>query len=57
MEVRILRDGQVVFLAPDERLVEVAEILAPDHPDLRLRRKGHGDGRHNRDRRGGQSGT
>ena len=48
MEVRILRDGRVVFLAPDEQLVEVAETLEPRNRAFRLRRNGDGDGKRSR---------
>jgi len=30
-EIRILKDGKVVMLAPDETLMEIAKIIEPNH--------------------------
>jgi hypothetical protein len=30
-EIRMLKDGRVVMIAPDEQLMEVARILDPDN--------------------------
>jgi hypothetical protein len=30
-EIRILKDGKVVMLAPDEALIEIAKIIEPNH--------------------------
>ncbi len=43
MEIRILRDGRVVLVAPDEDLIEVAERIDPEHPDLRRRKQKDGN--------------
>ena len=34
LEVRILNDGRVVMIAPDERLLEVAQAVDPDNSAL-----------------------
>jgi hypothetical protein len=39
-EIRVLTDGRVVMIAPDETLLEVARAVAPDNPDLRPESKG-----------------
>jgi hypothetical protein len=33
-EIRILQDGRVVMIAPDEKLMEVAQVIDPDNPQL-----------------------
>ena len=33
-EIRMLKDGRVVMIAPDEQLMEVARILDPDNVNL-----------------------
>jgi len=33
-EIRILHDGRVVMIAPDEQLLEVAKVVDPDNPHL-----------------------
>jgi hypothetical protein len=33
-EIRMLKDGRVVMIAPDEQLMEVARILDPDNTNL-----------------------
>jgi hypothetical protein len=30
-EIRILKDGKVVMLAPDEALIEIAKLIEPNH--------------------------
>jgi hypothetical protein len=30
-EIRILKDGKVVMLAPDETLMEIAKVIEPNH--------------------------
>ena len=30
-EIRILRNGKVVMAAPDETLMEIAQVIAPNH--------------------------
>lgn len=30
-EIRILKNGKVVMLAPDEALIEIAKIIEPNH--------------------------
>lgn len=47
MEIRVLSDGRVVFVAPDEKLINVAEEIAPNELSSLLKRKG---GKHDRDR-------
>jgi hypothetical protein len=39
-EVRILRDGRVVFVAPDEELLSVADSIAQEDADLERPKKG-----------------
>jgi len=34
LEVRILSDGRVVMIAPDEKLLEVAQAIEPERDDL-----------------------
>ena len=48
MEIRILPDGRVAFLAPDEDLMAVAEALNPDYANANKRKEGD----HGRDRPG-----
>jgi hypothetical protein len=30
-EIRILKDGKVVMLAPDDALIEIAKVINPNH--------------------------
>lgn len=30
-EIRILSDGRVVFISPDEKIMEIAQIIDPNH--------------------------
>jgi hypothetical protein len=38
-EIRILKDGRVVLVAPDETLLDVGEAVDPHHPFMRDREK------------------
>lgn len=44
MELRVLPDGRVVLLAPDEALLEVAALVEPGNAALRARVAGSGKG-------------
>ena len=43
-EVRILPDGRVVLVAPDQALLDVGQTLASETPnaDTKMKRKDHG---------------
>jgi hypothetical protein len=43
-EIRILRSGQVVMLAPDETLMEVARTVEPNNSALSLKMETKEDG-------------
>lgn len=43
-EIRILRSGKVVMLAPDETLMEVARTVEPDNSALSLKMETKEDG-------------
>lgn len=43
MEIRVLKDGKVVLVAPDEKLISVAEAIDPDNAELKRRKKGKED--------------
>jgi hypothetical protein len=43
-EIRILRSGKVVMLAPDETLMEVARTVEPNNSALSLKRETKEDG-------------
>ncbi len=30
-EIRILSDGRVILIAPDEKIMEIAQIIDPNH--------------------------
>lgn len=32
LEIRILKNGKVLMMSPDENLIEVAQAIEPDHP-------------------------
>jgi len=38
-EVRILRDGRIIFLSPDERLMDAAEVIDPSDPVMVMRKE------------------
>ena len=38
-EIRILSDGRIVMIAPDEKLLEVAQILDPENNALKTQAK------------------
>jgi hypothetical protein len=46
-EIRVLSDGRLVMVAPDETLLEVARAVAPDSRDVppKTEKKGHGRGK------------
>lgn len=39
LEIRILQDGKVVLVAPDEALMDVAQAVDPNNAALTIRRK------------------
>jgi len=39
LEIRILSDGRIVMIAPDEKLLEVAQILDPENCTLGTKTK------------------
>ena len=39
LEIRVLRDGRVVILAPDETALDLAEAIAPDNATVKKRRQ------------------
>ena len=47
MEIRILRDGRIIFVAPNDDLIGVAENIDPDNPELRKRKRNN---KHDRNR-------
>ena len=44
-EIRILPDGRLVLVAPDEVLLDVGEAVMPDDPFMKARRKTRHHGR------------
>jgi hypothetical protein len=38
-EIRILRDGRLVFLSPDESLMDVAQVLDETNEALQMRKE------------------
>jgi hypothetical protein len=44
-EIRILPDGRLVLVAPDEVLLDVGEAVMPDDPFMQARRKARHHGR------------
>jgi len=45
LEIRILRDGRVVVLAPDEDVLDIAEHIDPENIVLRRRREARSNAR------------
>lgn len=44
-EIRVLKNGRVVMIAPDETLLEVARAVDPDNSDLPPKTEKQNDGR------------
>ena len=44
-EIRILPDGRLVLVAPNETILDVAEAVTPDDPFMQARRKARDHGK------------